>query len=125
MTSRQFITEKSIELIALTDYFLTHDSGYDALIETTWDILGSWQQVQVNQDIPMSDKEEVFWHLIFELQYWPKQHIIDSSAIKATLRQCIRFLTDLEAKPPKCIGIRPEHELENSSNKQTLDAECI
>ena len=108
MPEVRFVNEKAVQLVSLYNQFLLKAEGHNALIELTWDILFDWQQLNLANSNEVTTKERVFWHMLFELQYWEKHVLIANDKLKNDLSDCALYLQNEQRIPLHCIGLRPE-----------------
>ena len=123
MQEVKFVNEKAVQLVSLYNQFLVNDQGYNALIELTWDILFDWQHLNPIETGELSTKERVFWHMLFELQYWDKGLLTRNKKLKSDLNDCALYLQDEQKIPLHCIGIRPEKSPIEAEIEHQLEAE--
>lgn len=102
-----FIEQKSQQLIFYISCFLRGRLGYSELHLFVWDTLEEWSQFQVASHLPQSYREQVFWHLLHELECWPEQSLRLNRQLRCNLRECVYFLQGKGQIPLNCVGIRP------------------
>jgi len=124
MPEIKFINEKSDLLINSFNQFLMHKTSHGALTDMVWDILHGWQALDVTEDTVSGLKEQVFWHLVFELQYWDKASLRDDNYLRKKLYSCVLYLQQQKVFPEGCIGLRPNKML-SQANSPSLEQEAV
>lgn len=107
MLEGNFITVKSALLIRHIQQFQANELNYNVLTDYIWEILNDWQCLNVVDNKITSEKEQVFWYLIFEIELQDEITLRNSIALNCKLHHCILFLQGLRTIPDNCIGIRP------------------
>ena len=103
----KFIDEKSEVLARYLNLFLMRKLTYTQLNHFLWDTLQEWENLDIYDERTDSCKEEVFWHLLFELKNWTSQQIFSNRTLRQQLYTSALFLQGQGAKPYGCVGIRP------------------
>lgn len=124
MPEIKFINEKSDLLINSFNQFLMHKTSYDVLTDLVWDILHGWQSLDVTEDTVSGPKEQVFWHMVFELQYWDKASLSNDNYLRKKLYSCVLYLQQQKDFPDGCIGLRPNKLLSQASSP-SLEQEAV
>ena len=107
MLEGNFITLKSELLIRHTQQFMSNKLSYKVLIDYIWEILKDWQRLNIVDDKIASEKEQVFWYLVFELQMQDEISLLHDKELNSKLDHCILFLQGQLDMPDDCIGVRP------------------
>lgn len=107
MEAEKFIDEKSEVLAQYLNQFLMRKLTYTRLTHFLWDALQEWDALDIYDERTASSKEEVFWHLLFELKHWTSHQIFSNRALRLQLYSCAMFLQGQGSKPCGCVGIRP------------------
>jgi len=107
MLEGNFVTLKSELLIRHIQLFMSHKLCYTVLTDYIWEILQDWQRLNVMDNKISSQKEQVFWYLVFELQCQDKDSLLNNKDLHSKLQQCISFLQGQLDMPDDCIGVRP------------------
>jgi len=123
MQEVKFVNEKAGQLVSLFNQFLLTGENHNALVELTWDILLDWQRLDTSEEKNLTTKERVFWHILFELQYWDKDFLLHSKKIRSELYNCALYLEREKQIPVNCVGIRPEKSPIEAENESHLEAE--
>ncbi|WP_016954805.1 hypothetical protein [Catenovulum agarivorans] len=103
----QFIELKSKQLVFYVRAFLARQVDYAELDLFIWDTLEEWAQVTVEQNETYSEKERVFWHLIHQISFWPKDTLLTDTLLIDELSICADFINGQGGFPMDCIGVRP------------------
>jgi hypothetical protein len=107
MDAEKFIDGKSTSLSHYLNLFLLQEINYRQLSQFLWETLQEWQQLAINDETIASCKEEVFWHLFFELDHPSSQQLPGNLSKIQLLSRSALFLQGQGLKPYGCIGIRP------------------
>lgn len=107
MRVNQFIELKSKQLAYYVRAFLARSIDYAELDMFMWDTLEEWGQVTISRNEAYSEKERVFWHLMHQLSFWPKDTLLTDTLLFNELNICTNFISDDGCFPMDCIGIRP------------------
>ena len=107
MQAVAFINEKSALLTNNINQFLMHKISYSVLSNLVWDVLQDWQSLDVVDEKVSSEKEQIFWFLIFELHYWGKDKLESDTELRKNLYNCALYLEREQDIPKNCIGLRP------------------
>jgi len=81
--------------------------SYTILIDYIWEILQDWQRLDVVDTKISTQKEQIFWFLVFELQFRDEKSLLNDEDIISKLNHCISFLQGQLDMPDDCIGVRP------------------
>jgi hypothetical protein len=103
----QFIEQKSQQLIYYVSRFFRGQLPYAELRIFIWDTLEEWSQLDVRDKAPETMQEQVFWHLLHQLEYWPEQELKQNKRLKRALQHCLAFLCGKATVPSRCVGVRP------------------
>lgn len=101
-----FIEEKSQATCFYIEGMLTHKIPYEEVSIFIWDTLEEWLAIE-SESQPLTEKEQVLWHLFHLLKRWPEQALRSNYFLRSQLSDGINFL---KAKGPMlagCAGIRP------------------
>ena len=107
MRAMTFIDKHAERLIDTCNRFLMAKSSYQEIDSLVWDILIQWQTLAIDDDSLINDKEQVFWHLLFELQIHDEARLMSDRLLRKQLYQCVLFLQRQQRMPAGCVGIRP------------------
>ena len=102
-----FIDKQAERLIDTCNGFLIGKLNYTEINSLVWDILTEWQTLAIDDDSLINDKEQVFWHLLFELQIHDEARLMSDRLLRKQLYQCVLFLQRQQRMPTGCVGIRP------------------
>jgi len=120
MQAVAFINEKSALLTDNVNQFLMHKISYSVLSNLVWDVLQDWQSLDVVDEKVSSEKEQIFWFLIFELHYWGQAKLESDTELRKNLYGCALYLEREQDLPKNCVGLRPNRLVseENSTNME-------
>lgn len=104
--AHRFINQKASQLVFYTSHFLAGHLAHHELHLFIWDTLEEWATLAETQP-PPDEQEQVFWFLLFQLEYWPAEQLRSNRQIKAKLHRCLRFLSGSGHYPAGCLGVRP------------------
>lgn len=104
--AQTFITQKTQQLVFYTSHYLAGKLSQAELHIFIWDTLEEWSTT-ADRQLPLEVKEQVFWYLLFQLEYWPVEQVLNDNDIKSQLQRCITFLTGTGQYPADCLGVRP------------------
>jgi len=107
MLEGNFITIKSELLIIHIHQFMNNKLSYNILTDYIWEILQDWQRLNVVDNKISSQKEKVFWYLVFELQLQDEISLLHDEDLNSRLQLCMAFLKGQVDMPTDCVGIRP------------------
>ncbi|QUM85388.1 MULTISPECIES: hypothetical protein [unclassified Moritella] len=109
MLEGNFVALKSELLIQHTQQFMNNKLSYVILCDYIWEILQDWQRLNIVDNRISSQKEMVFWYLVFELQFQDETSLLHDKDVNFKLHHCILFLQDELEMPKGCIGVRPNY----------------
>ncbi|SGY90412.1 hypothetical protein [Moritella viscosa] len=109
MLEDNFVTLKSKLLIRHTQQFMNNKLSYAMLCDYIWEILQDWQRLNIVENRISSQKEMVFWYLVFELQFQDETSLLYDKDVSLKLHNCILFLQNELKMPKDCIGVRPNY----------------
>ena len=120
MQAVAFINEKSVLLTNNINQFLMHKSSFKVLSNLAWDVLQDWQSLDIIDEKVSSEKEQIFWFLIFELHYWGEESLGSNTELRKNLYACALYLEREQDLPKNCVGLRPNRFVseENSTNME-------
>ena len=108
-TVNNFVQYKSKQLAYFVRGFLQHKIPYSELDLFFWDTMEEWTQIKKGKHLPYEKTEQVFWHVLHQVHYWPQRALIEDPYLRGELETCLDCL-ESEGKYPlplDCIGIRP------------------
>ncbi|MDX1676388.1 hypothetical protein [Arsukibacterium sp.] len=105
--SERFIELKSQQLVYYVSRFLRGRLAHNELHIFIWDTLEEWSQFDLLAGAPGSLKEQVFWHLMHQLEYWPACRLQHDHQLRRSIQDCLNFLRGTGRCPLNCIGVRP------------------
>ncbi|MGJ8679383.1 hypothetical protein [Paraglaciecola sp.] len=108
-TVTHFVKRKSQQLAFYVRGFLQKKIAYSELDLFFWDTMEEWAQVKSGKQQPYERTEQVFWHVLHQVHYWPKNTLQEDLVLREELEICLNFLEGEEQYPLPldCIGIRP------------------
>ena len=108
-TVSNFVNHKSRQLVYFTRGFLQKRIPYSELNLFFWDTMEEWYQVKKGKHLPYEKTEQVFWHVLHQVHYWPQTTLIEDPYLRGELETCLVCLESEEnySLPLDCIGIRP------------------
>lgn len=104
--AHRFIHQKASQLVYFASHFLAGELAHSELHLFIWDTLEEWAALADKQQ-PPDKQEQVFWFLLFQLEYWPAEQLRSNTLVKAKLQSCLRFLNGSGHYPADCLGVRP------------------
>ena len=107
MTVHNFINRKSGQLAYYLRAFWDKKIPYAELDIYFWDIMEEWALVGDQFEVPYSQKERVFWHVLHQLHYWDELKLLKDPFLRDELETCLVYLEGKGVFPLDCIGIRP------------------
>ena len=107
MTVSSFIKVKARQLVYYLRSFWRGDLPYREVNLFFWDTLEEWIQVSGRDKFPLTSEEQVFWHLMHQIQYWPQDRLLTDSVLRDELCLCVNYLEKGGFYPFDCVGIRP------------------
>jgi hypothetical protein len=108
-TVSYFVQRKSKQLAYFVRGFLQHKIPYSELDLFFWDTMEEWTQIKKGKHLPYEKTEQVFWHVLHQVHYWPVRTLIEDTYLRGELETCLDCL-ESEGNYPlplDCIGIRP------------------
>lgn len=103
----QFVNSKSQQLCFYLNAFWHRDLPHQELQYYFWDTLEEWTLVNASPSQPYSHKEQVFWHLMYQIHFWSETELHQNTSLCDELRNCLHYLADEGNCPFDCIGVRP------------------
>lgn len=103
----KFIDVKANQLCFYVQAFWHKDVAHQELQYFFWDTLEEWNQIKPTPNTPYSRKEQVFWHFIQQVHFWPEHELRSNVFLLDELRNCIHYLLKEGLCPFDCIGVRP------------------
>lgn len=107
MTAAGFIEQKTHQLIYYIRAFWRGELCYQEIDLFFWDTMEEWLAVTNRGQAPLCSQEQVFWHLMHQIHYWPQEQLVYDRSLREDLLKCIDYLENGEFRPFHCIGIRP------------------
>ena len=107
MNIQEFIDAKSSQLTYFLRAFWNESIPYSEINLFFWDTLEEWIQVRPDDEVPYTQKERVFWHLLHQLHYWPEHKVKSDTYLRGELNTCLEYLEGGDEYPLDCVGIRP------------------
>ncbi len=102
----EFFDVKSKAACFYIEGMLAHQIPFDEVLIFVWDTLEEWWQTHQTAQ-PLSEKEQVLWHLFHLVKRWPEQALRHNTFLRHQLEQGCDFL---QAKGPMlldCPSVRP------------------
>jgi len=107
-TLTAFIEHKGKQLAYFVIGFLEGAIPFRELNLFIDEVLQEWAWLGVGQDHPYTEKEPVFWHLLFTLERWPEQKLKGSWTLRNQLNRCAAYINGSSGlRPERCCGARP------------------
>ncbi|MCC5852062.1 MAG: hypothetical protein JJU30_04460 [Alkalimonas sp.] len=103
----QFIELKTRQLIFYASRFFRGRLPHHELHLFIWDTLEEWGQFGIQLKTPQNLREQVFWHLMHQLEFWPEHQLKSDQVLQHNLLNCLSFLRGKGQLPLDCVGIRP------------------
>ena len=107
MPIARFVSVKAKQLIYYVKGFWNGDIPYNEINLFIWDTLEEWKQLEHPSKSPVSDREQVFWHIVFQFHAGTARVLKNNLSLKHEMAVCIDFLENGGLKPFYCVGIRP------------------
>jgi hypothetical protein len=104
---KSFIEQKSRQLVFYLSRFLRGRLPHRELHLFVWDTLEEWSQLRVRSRKPETLHEQVFWHLLYQIEYWSEPELKQNPRIRRELQYCLSFLHGYGQLPCYCVGVRP------------------
>jgi len=104
---QQFVDRKSVQLSFYLRSFWQNEIPHSELRIFIWDVLEEWTQVSDTNLQMYSQKERLFWHLIYQAAYWEPFELLDQDQIQPQLESCLYFMESGTLCPLDIVGIRP------------------
>lgn len=102
-----FIEQKSQQLVYFVSRFFRGQIPHRELHLFVWDTLEEWAQLNINQQQPATFREQVFWHVLYQLEYWSEQELEQDKILRKQLQNCLGYLQGKVCPPLDCVGVRP------------------
>ncbi|MDU0352703.1 hypothetical protein RS130_01145 [Paraglaciecola aquimarina] len=68
-----FIKNKAKQLSFYVREFLQGNIPYAELNLFFWDTMEEWTQIKSGKQTPYEKTEQVFWHIMHQVHYWPQK----------------------------------------------------
>ena len=107
MTVTSFIKVKARQLVYYLRSFWRGELPYQEVNLFFWDTLEEWIQLSNSDKSPLTSEEQVFWHLMHQVQFWPQERLRDDDVLRDELSLCVNYLENGGFCPFDCVGIRP------------------
>lgn len=104
---QRFIDVKSSQVCFFLQAFWHQDLPHRELQLFFWDTLEEWNQIKTITNLPYTRREQVFWHLLQQIHFWPEDELRHNEYLCDELRNCVHYLLHEGLCPFDCIGIRP------------------
>ena len=104
---QSFIDDKSQQLIYFVSRFFRGQLPHRELHLFVWDTLEEWSQLRIRSWRPETLREQVFWHVLYQLEYWSEQELQRDKILRKQLQNCLGYLRGKVCLPLDCVGIRP------------------
>lgn len=102
-----FIEQKSKQLVFYISRYFHGRLQHSELHLFVWDTLEEWAQLNQTFQLPYTRQEQVFWHLIHQLEFWPDVTLRENKLLRRNIQDCVSYLKGCGIAPTNCIGIRP------------------
>jgi hypothetical protein len=104
-----FVKQKSQQLAFFVRGFLREKIPYSELNLFFWDTMEEWAQIKKGKHVPYEGTEQVFWHVLHQVHYWPQNTLQNDLYLRGEIETCLDCLESDGAYPLPidCIGIRP------------------
>lgn len=103
-----FIEQKSRQLVFYLSRFLRDQLPHYELHLFVWDTLEEWALLHVDNKTPSTYQEQVFWHLLHQLEFWSEHDLKTDKKVKKHLQQAMACLLGRQVRSHEdFIGIRP------------------
>lgn len=102
-----FIEKKSQQLINYVSGYFYGRIPYSELHIFIWDTLEEWAHYKQHYPLECSGQEQVFWHLLHQLEYWPEPYLLHDQQLRTNIQDCLSYLKGYGLAPANCVGIRP------------------
>ncbi|MCC5826744.1 hypothetical protein [Alkalimonas sp.] len=103
----QFIELKTRQLIYYASRYFRGRLPHRELHLFIWDTLEEWAQFGIQLKTPQNQQEQVFWHLLHQLEFWPEQQLKNDPVLQHNIQSCLSYLRGKGSVPLDCVGIRP------------------
>ena len=107
MIIEQFINEKTLQTSAYIKAVIDRTLHYTELDQFVNNTMEEWTLLKVDDEIPGSAKERVFWHVMHEISLHGGQSLGNNLYFKSEITTCVDFFNDIGSYPIDCIGWRP------------------
>ena len=104
---KDFFAEKSQQLVFYASRYLRGQLSQHELHLFIWDTLEEWSHFHINNHCPATRKEQVFWHVMYQLEFWSEAELKHNRILRRKLQSCLGYLQGKTRLPYPCIGIRP------------------
>jgi len=100
--------EHQIRLLTpkLKDY-LNGKIAHKNMSEYIWRILSKWEKFPNKNNIPLSKREEIFWHAFWTVQHLADKEHWEDEITQPKLQECIDFLENKKEFPKNYKAKRP------------------
>lgn len=102
-----FIDNKSKQLIYFVSRFFRGQLPHRELHLFVWDTLEEWAQLKISRHIPATFREQVFWHVLYQVEFWSEQDLRHDRILRRQLQLCLGYLRGKTRLPQDCVGVRP------------------
>lgn len=102
-----FFTEKIQQLVFYASRYLRGQMTHAEIHLFIWDTLEEWSQFKIHNHTPANQQEQVFWHLLHQIECWSETEVRRNRVLRKKLQYCVGFLQGKAEVPFDCIGIRP------------------
>ncbi len=107
MIIEQFINEKILQIGAYIKAVVEKSLHYTELDQFVSNTMEEWTLLQVNDEMPGSAKERVFWHVMHQVSLHGSQSLESDLYFRSEITTCVDFFNGLGSYPIDCIGWRP------------------
>ena len=107
MIIEQFINEKILQIGAYIKAVVEQSLHYTELDQFVSNTMEEWTLLQVNDEMPGSAKERVFWHVMHQVSLHGGQSLENDLYFRSEITTCVDFFNGLGSYPIDCIGWRP------------------
>ena len=107
MTNQEFVHFHSPTLAKHAKELLLNQIDVEQYHQYYWLLLAQWQQLNLVSNQTPQNQENVFWHLLFELDHWSIEQLRGNHSLKQHLLACCDFIQGDGPMPSNCIGLAP------------------
>ncbi|WP_395340271.1 hypothetical protein PN836_016495 [Ningiella sp. W23] len=107
MLVKEFVDKKAEQLAFYLESYWQDKVAFKEMDRFIWDILEEWSALKNTDKQIYSQKERVFWHVIYQVQFVGGHSLRHDCSIRDQVQLYTHYLNEDSPCPLDVIGMRP------------------